>query len=198
MDSKAGFIFSVNRDSTDRKAIIDVTNQQVENIAIDWISENIYWTSQKSKVIEVARLNGSYRYVLIHEDLYYPKAIAVDPRVGYLFWTDNGEISKIERSTLDGYDRKVIYEYRKNISLLTDLTIDYSRNKLIWCDKFNSLIFQSNYDGLDVEIIVGSSFKIFQPFTIDIKDDIIYWIEKYALIQNFLKSNSILKNKILI
>ena len=78
----------------------------------------------------MARLNGSHRYVLIHQDLANPRAIAVDPRVGYLFWADNGEMSKIERSTLDGNERKVIYEYRQNVSLLTDLIIDYSRNKL--------------------------------------------------------------------
>lgn len=128
-------------------------------------------------MIEVARLNGSFRYVLIHDNLDNPKAIAVDPRVGYLFWIDNnGMWAKIERSTLDGSDRKVILT--RNNSLLTDLVIDYSRNKLIWCDQYNSLIFQSNYDGLDVEVIVGTSFTIHQPFSIDFKNDIIFWIEK--------------------
>ncbi len=174
VDSKSGFIFSSKRDSTDRQALIDVSNQQVENIAIDWIAENIYWTSQKSKVIEVARLNGSFRYVVINEDLDSPKAIAVDPRVGFLFWSENGERMRIERALMDGSERKVIYS-SSNVALITDLIIDYTRNKLIWCDQYNSMILKSDYDGFEVEVIAVSAL---QPYSIDLRNDVIYWIEQ--------------------
>ena len=115
--------------------------------------------------------------MIVYEDLDTPTGIAVDPRVGYLFWTDNGDNSKIERATLDGSDRKIIYEFT-NTALFTDIIIDYTRNKIVWCDKYNSLIIQSNYDGLEVEIIAGSAFKIVQPYSIDLKNDTIYWIEQ--------------------
>ena len=174
---RLGTIVAMKRDLSERKVIIDVTGNQVENIAIDWITDNIYWTSPKTKTIEVARLDGSHRYVLIYESLDNPKAIAVDPRLGYLFWTDNDDITRIERAMLDGSDRRVIYS-GFNLGLYTDLVIDYIKNKLYWCDQYNSVIMRSNYDGNNVESIGGLSIQMIQPYSIDFKDDEIFWVEK--------------------
>lgn len=43
---------------------------------------NIYWTDQGFDMIEVARLNGSFRYVVISHGLDKPRAIAVHPEKG--------------------------------------------------------------------------------------------------------------------
>lgn len=43
---------------------------------------NIYWTDQGFDVIEVARLNGSFRYVVISQGLDKPRAITVHPERG--------------------------------------------------------------------------------------------------------------------
>ena len=43
---------------------------------------NIYWTDQGFDVIEVARLNGSFRYVVISAGLDKPRAITVHPVKG--------------------------------------------------------------------------------------------------------------------
>lgn len=43
---------------------------------------NIYWTDQGFDVIEVARLNGSFRYVVISQGLDKPRAITVHPVEG--------------------------------------------------------------------------------------------------------------------
>lgn len=43
---------------------------------------NLYWTDQSQDVIEVSRLSGSHRYVVIHGDMDKPKSIAVHPNQG--------------------------------------------------------------------------------------------------------------------
>lgn len=53
-----------------------------EGLAVDWITDNIYWVESKLKQIEVARLDGSMRTTLIAEGVDHPRAIALDPRFG--------------------------------------------------------------------------------------------------------------------
>lgn len=51
----------------------------VDGIAIDWIARNVYWTDTGMDRIEVARLNGSSRMVIISNGLAEPRDIIVDP-----------------------------------------------------------------------------------------------------------------------
>jgi len=54
-----------------------------EGLAIDWFTDNIYWTDSEANRIEVATLEGKYRKVLFWTDLDQPRAIAVVPMKGY-------------------------------------------------------------------------------------------------------------------
>ena len=51
-------------------------------VAVDWMGRNIYWTDSWHDVIEVAKLDGSERKVLISSGLVDPRAIIVDPPNG--------------------------------------------------------------------------------------------------------------------
>lgn len=53
-----------------------------DGIAIDWIARNMYWTDTGTDRIEVARLNGTSRKILITENLDEPRAIILDPPEG--------------------------------------------------------------------------------------------------------------------
>ncbi|XP_069108722.1 low-density lipoprotein receptor 2-like [Argopecten irradians] len=58
----------------------DVT--QVEGIAIDWVTKNIYWTDSSRRTISVALDDGRYQKTLIRDDLVHPLAIIVNPKLG--------------------------------------------------------------------------------------------------------------------
>ena len=49
-----------------------------------------------------------FRKILINENLMEPRAIALHPALGIMFWTDWGKKGKIEKSTLAGTERQVI------------------------------------------------------------------------------------------
>lgn len=91
-DSDKGEITSIKRDGTNRRIIVNQTDlfdanggDWLSGIAVDWIADNVYWCDEKRNIIEVARLNGSLRYVVISY-VNKPKAIAIDPVAGYLFF----------------------------------------------------------------------------------------------------------------
>lgn len=60
-------------------------------VAVDWIHDLIFWTDSGTKRIDVATLDGKYRYVIISNDLDKPRAIAVHPGEATVFWTDWGK-----------------------------------------------------------------------------------------------------------
>ena len=53
-----------------------------DGVAIDWLGRNLYWTDTGMDRIEVSRLNGSARKVLIADNLDEPRAISLDPASG--------------------------------------------------------------------------------------------------------------------
>ncbi|KAG8234142.1 hypothetical protein J437_LFUL007508, partial [Ladona fulva] len=57
-----------------------------DGLAVDWIANNIYWTDTGRKVLEVARLDGSSRKIVIGQDLDEPRSIALYPKKGFHTW----------------------------------------------------------------------------------------------------------------
>ncbi|CAG5958591.1 unnamed protein product [Menidia menidia] len=83
-------------------------------------------------VLQVTRLNGTSRKILISENLDEPRAIVLDPVNGLMYWTDWGENPKIERANLDGTDRVVLLN--SSLGWPNGLAVDYAAGKLYWGD----------------------------------------------------------------
>ena len=61
-----------------------------------------------------------------------------------LFWTDWGNKSKIERSNLDGSERKVLI---KNLGWPNGLAIDFKNSQLYWIDAKDDILQVSDFEG---------------------------------------------------
>ena len=81
-DSTYGFVASVYRNATSSKLLLSCNIGVPDGLAIDWVGRNIYWTDTKSDRIEVAKLDGSARKLLIHQGLDQPRDIALDLQHG--------------------------------------------------------------------------------------------------------------------
>jgi len=68
------------------EAIVTSGIADVEGIAVDWVTENIYWTDKNfgngNGKIQVAKVDGTKLTVLIADGLSNPRAISVDPTAG--------------------------------------------------------------------------------------------------------------------
>lgn len=54
----------------------------VRDLAVDWLANNIYWTDSVLNRIEMARLNGSSRAIIVWKDLIHPASLLLDPPNG--------------------------------------------------------------------------------------------------------------------
>jgi len=95
-------------------------------IAIDWIAGHIYWANPSLNIIQVAHLNGSNAYVVVDsgDTMERPNSLAVDPIVGFLFWSIR-RYHGVSRATLDGKNRKSIL-LNKDQPYVEDITLDYT------------------------------------------------------------------------
>lgn len=137
---------------TGQEDIITTEVKSADGIAIDWIARNLYWTDTGTDRIEVARLNGTNRKVLIHEDLGEPRAIALALELGWMFWTDwDDKRPKIERSNLDGTERTLLVT--KDVVWPNGVALDLERRKVYWCD--------AKTDKIEVRVkLVQSAFRV--------------------------------------
>lgn len=83
----------------------------------------MYWTDPRLHVIEVSRLNGNHRKVLITTGSDKPISVVVDPIRGMLFWSENGDIKRIRRATLSGSEKMTVMN--KIETLINDISLDY-------------------------------------------------------------------------
>ncbi|XP_045101280.1 nidogen-like [Portunus trituberculatus] len=144
IDCLAGrFYWTDVRSSSIRSSKYDGTQRQPtttqgkigfpEDVAVDWISKNVYWTDSANDVVSVASIKDGKQRTIIKEGLVNPRGIAVHPGLGLLFWSDWNRLSpKIESSGLDGADRQVIVS--EEISLPNSLVVDYETDTLCWVD----------------------------------------------------------------
>ena len=96
MDTKAKTIVVANYDGLSRKISVSFSHsycigisvadvKEPSDIAVDWVSNHIYWVDTKAKTIEVADYDGLSRKILVSTNLRGPRNIAADPISGYVF-----------------------------------------------------------------------------------------------------------------
>lgn len=145
-----------------------------EGLAIDWMAGNLYWSDEGLLTINVARLdNPRQRKVVAESNMSHPRAVAVHPKIGYIFWTDWADLSditagrwvaKIERANLNGGDRRPLV--KSQVHWPNGLAIDYgsgignkdgsdkmlSQGWLYWCDAYMDRIERVRFDGSERQV----------------------------------------------
>ena len=76
------FIRRANLTSGKIEEVISTGVGHVGGLSVEWESGLLYWTDVSKRRVEVARLDGSSRRVLLDKGVSRPRAIAVDPRNG--------------------------------------------------------------------------------------------------------------------
>lgn len=152
---------------------MDTSLESPAGLAIDWVTNKLYWTDAGTDRIEVANTDGSMRTVLIWENLDRPRDIVVEPMGGYMYWTDWGASPKIERAGMDASSRQVIIS--SNLTWPNGLAIDYGSQRLYWADAGMKTIEFAGLDGSKRKVLIGSQLP--HPFGLTLYGQRIYWTD---------------------
>ncbi|NXP42489.1 LRP1 protein, partial [Leiothrix lutea] len=125
---------------------------------------NIYWTDQGFDVIEVARLNGSFRYVVISQGLDKPRAITVHPEKGedHHLWGGHG----VRPPAPPG---RAVWVHTAGK--------DWQDGKLYWCDARTDKIERIDLEtGENREVVLSSNNM--DMFSVSVFEEYIYWSDR--------------------
>lgn len=73
-----------------------------EDIVIDYITGNIYFSDNDYQHIAVCSNDGYYCKAIITENVHRPRGIALYPQKGKIYWTDWGSHPMIATASMDG------------------------------------------------------------------------------------------------
>jgi integrin beta 2 len=147
-----------------------------ENLAVDWIGLHIYWIDSQLGHILVSNFDGSMVTTLISGNMGNLRALAIDPSVGLLFWTDWLQTNpRIEMATMSGNNRKVLYQIKDNGGWANGLACDYISRRLYWVDAKSDSIHTINYDGTDKRQIIHDAIHLAHPFSIDVFENNVFF-----------------------
>ncbi|XP_023030772.1 low-density lipoprotein receptor-related protein 1 [Drosophila willistoni] len=163
----------------DVEAVIHSGLSTTEGLAVDWIGKNLYWIDSNLDQIEVAKLNGSFRRTLIAGNMESPRAIALDPREGLLFWTDWDDNSpRIERCSMAGEGRRMISTtWQLSAGWPNGLTLDYTQKRVYWVDAKSDSISSTKYDGSEHHVVLRNKEILSHPFAISVFENYVYWTD---------------------
>ncbi len=172
------------------KIIVD--GESEEGLAVDWISDNLYYVRRHShprgyKTIAVTDFNGKYHVDIITSDLEEPRSLCVKPSKGWLFWSDWGKQPRIEMSNMDGSNRNILVS--ENILWPNGISLDPVHDTLYWVDAKLHTISMVNILTKEVKKIMYSPVNLYHPYSIAIFEDQMYWTDRRANSTKILKAN---------
>ncbi|XP_011154181.1 low-density lipoprotein receptor-related protein 6 isoform X2 [Harpegnathos saltator] len=159
----------------ERMTVVNSSLISPDGLACDWYTGKLYWTDGEKNRIELTSIDGRHRKVLFWTDIYQPRAIALAPMKSFLFWTDWGDVPKIERASMDGDPSTRIVIVSDNIFWPNGLTVDYENELIYWADGRLWFIAVIDFYGGNRRTIVNRGLDY--PFALTYFDQRLYWTD---------------------
>uniref|UniRef100_A0A9J8APT0 Si:dkey-88l16.3 n=1 Tax=Cyprinus carpio carpio TaxID=630221 RepID=A0A9J8APT0_CYPCA len=151
-----------------------------DSIAIDWMGRNLYWVDGVAGQILAVRLASSVvkaqNYIIVvEEDLHQPRSLVLLPQKGIMFWSETGGQAQIERSGMDGSDRKVVVS--RGLERPVSVTVDILTDRLYWTDDKLRCIGSATLDGENIRFLQLSEMP--SLFSVAVFNDMVYWSDTH-------------------
>ncbi|XP_058975127.1 putative vitellogenin receptor [Musca domestica] len=164
-------IVKANPDGTQQEILLTSGLDAPEDLAVDWLTGNIYFSDNVMHHIAVCSNDGRYCTVLVTDDVHQPRGVALWPQRSQIFWSDWGVIPIIARASMDGTN---------SIRLVTDkihwpngVALDMYNDRVYWVDAKLATIESVRSDGKDRRTVLEDILK--HPYGLAIFEDKLYW-----------------------
>ncbi|KAK9522325.1 hypothetical protein VZT92_018799 [Zoarces viviparus] len=149
---------------------------RADSIAVDWLGRNLYWIDgENSQIVAVSLATGTVKSVghsvILDEDLDQPRSLALLPQKGLMFWTEIGNVVKIERAGMDGSERTAVVN--SSLGWPGGVAVDTISERVYWTDERLRAIGSATLDGDDIRILQMKETT--NPFSLAVFNDMLYW-----------------------
>ncbi|KAJ0015964.1 hypothetical protein NQD34_014254 [Periophthalmus magnuspinnatus] len=182
LDVGVGKMERMSLDGTGREILANTNVVGAEGIAVDWVGRKLYWSDSFYGSLHVMELDGRYKKKLItghFQDgnntfiITRPRAVAVNPKHGWLYWTDWADKPFIGRAGMDGSNISAIITTK--LEWPNALTIDYTTNKIFFADAHLSYLDFADMDGKNRHRAIAGALP--HVFAISLFEDWVYWTD---------------------
>jgi len=165
-------VHSSRMDGTDRKELVTSGLDMPEDLVVDEVSRNLYFTDSIAKHIGVCSIDGHVSCAVLASNLEQPRAIALHHQRQLVLFTDWGSNSKtLGMMGMDGQNLKGLVT--ENLGWPNGLVVDEILDRVFWSDAKLDLVESIRLDGTDRRIVLDTVVK--HPFSLGVFEDRLFW-----------------------
>jgi len=141
-----------------------------EDLVVDEVNRNVYFTDSVRRHVAVCSLDHSGCTVLV-AGIEQPRAIAIHHSSKQVLYTDWGSKPAIVQLSMDGSNKKNLVD--NDVSWPNGLAVDQVLDRIYWSDAKKDTIESIRLDGTDRRLILDMIDK--HPFSLAVFEDSLYW-----------------------
>ncbi|KAK7482464.1 hypothetical protein BaRGS_00026281, partial [Batillaria attramentaria] len=134
-------------------------NATLVGLAVDPLSRLVFYVDAVSKEIGMVTMDSGHHKTIITVNVDAPGCITLDTMKGVMYWSDVGDVNKIESANYDGTGRRVLVNAALYVP--NGLALDLANNRLYWVDSGNNTVESSDLNGNDHRVVYSRSYSHF-------------------------------------
>ncbi|KAA8592929.1 hypothetical protein FQN60_018384, partial [Etheostoma spectabile] len=161
-------------DLSSKGQLLKLLGNTITAMALDWVTINIYWSSNKQPRLQVTSSTSAHTAVLIKEGIGRVRSIALHPPNGRVCFANMGQqgtstVATVECANMDGAGQSVVW---KDAVQPTSLVFSSNGDTIYWADTGLGTIGSVKLDGSGYrELKMGDGLA-----AVALSDGALFWI----------------------
>lgn len=170
IQTTAESIVRARRDGSGQEVLLTSGLSAPEDIAVDWITGNLYFTDRLYQHIAVCSNDGHHCAGLLTVGMEQPRSLVLLPQRSEMYWTD-WQRRIIGRAAMDG--SASVPFVSDDLHWPNGVTADWPNERIYWVDAKLDRIESIRFDGSDRRLVLDGILK--SPHGVAVFESHVYW-----------------------